>query len=463
MNRSQPLWMYSANELQTLFATGECDPCDVLESVLAHMDRVQPACNMMTALDRDGAMQAARDSAERWRRRETLSALDGVPVTVKDNIPVAGLPCCWGSHLYAGYRPQRDELPVARLRAAGATIFGKTNVPEFTLHGYTSNPLSGTTANPWDRSLTPGGSSGGAVTAVASGVGPLALGTDGGGSIRRPAGFTAVAGMKPGRGVVPRQWGLPEILPELEVVGPIARTVADLTATLRVISDAPAAYWDAAQRNSGARRILYWREIGQRPVDGTILERVDAVAEVLTGLGHRVERQPAPQVIDTFNQRSWPVLSAAGLAAVLEGKDAPEHLLTPPIRSILERGRAATAVELFNALQQVRDMRRHLAGLLQDYDLILTPTSAAMPWPAADTHPTHIAGQPVDGRGHAVFTAFANAAGLPALSLPAARDPADLPVGFQLVGPKGADALLLAIGQAYESCSPWNQQWPRIP
>ncbi|QJD57452.1 amidase [Pseudomonas sp. gcc21] len=462
MTSSQPLWMYSAGELQRLFAAGECDPCDVLDSVLAHMDQVQPACNMMSAVDRDGAMQAARDSAERWKLRQTLSALDGVPVSVKDNIPAAGLPCCWGSHLYADHWPQRDELPVARLRAAGAVIFGKTNVPEFTLHGYTSNALFGTTTNPWDQSLTPGGSSGGAVTAVASGVGPIALGTDGGGSIRRPAGFTGVAGMKPGRGVVPRQWGLPEILPELEVVGPIARTVADLTATLRVIGDAPTAYWDAAQRNSGARRILYWREIGQRPVDCTILEHVDAVADVLTGLGHSVELQAAPQVVDSFNQRSWPVLSAAGLAAVLEGKDAQEHLLSPPIRSILERGRAATAVELFNALHQVRDMRRHLAGLLQDYDLILTPTSAAMPWPAGDTHPTHIGGQPVDGRGHAVFTAFANAAGLPALSLPAARGPADLPVGFQLVGPKGADALLLAIGQAYESCSPWTQQWPRI-
>ena len=176
---------------------------------------------------------AAAASEKRWLERAPIGPLDGVPLTVKDNILVRGLRATWGSKLYANYVPETDELPIARLRDAGAIILGKTNCPEFTLQGYTDNLLFGPTRNPWNLELTPGGSSGGAVAAVSAGIGPMAIGTDGGGSIRRPASHTGLVGLKPSRGRVPRCDGFPAILLHLETLGPMTRKVADLSPSCR--------------------------------------------------------------------------------------------------------------------------------------------------------------------------------------------------------------------------------------
>ena len=163
-------------------------------------------------------------------------AFDGVPLTVKDNIPVRGMRATWGSRIYADWVPDKDELPVAKLRDGGAVILGKTNCPEFTLQGYTDNLVFGVTRNPWNLALTPGGSSGGAVAAVAAGLGPVAVGTDGGGSIRRPAAHTGLVGFKPSRDAVARADGFPVILLDCEVIGPIARTVADTRALFHALA-----------------------------------------------------------------------------------------------------------------------------------------------------------------------------------------------------------------------------------
>jgi aspartyl-tRNA(Asn)/glutamyl-tRNA(Gln) amidotransferase subunit A len=221
------LWSLSATELGRAYDRRELSPVEVLDAVLARCEAVNPRLNAIVTFDVEGARQAARASEARWHMGQALGQLDGVPLTVKDNIPVRGLRTTWGSRLLADYVPAEDELPVARLRAQGAVIIGKTNVPEFTLQGYTHNALFGTTGNPWDPRLTPGGSSGGAVAAVAAGLGPLAIGTDGGGSIRRPAGHAGLVGLKPSMGRVARANGLPAILHDFEVVGPMARTTAD--------------------------------------------------------------------------------------------------------------------------------------------------------------------------------------------------------------------------------------------
>ncbi|MFN3571293.1 MAG: amidase [Polaromonas sp.] len=455
-------WQLGAAELSQAFAQGSLSPVDALDSVLDRMRVVQPQINALVACDLEGARTAAQASALRWRRGAPLSPLDGVPLTVKDNIPVAGLPCRWGSKLYVDFRPGHDETPVQRLRDAGAVIVGKTNVPEFTLQGYTDNLLAGVTRNPWNLALTPGGSSGGAVAAVASGIAPLALATDGGGSIRRPAGYAGLAGLKPSWGAVPRSGGLPEILPGLEVIGPIARSVADLVLMMRIIAGPAAGSWQAPPAATGRQKIVYWRHIGGGPVDPQILASVDAAAAALQALGHRVEEQTAPACIANFNHAAWPVLSATGLAAVLKDTDGREAELTPALRQMLAQGRALRATDLFEAQREVRDMRTELAQLLTGFDLILTPSAAALPWSASESHPTQIDGQAVGPRGHAVFTAFANAAGLPGLALPAAPSPHGLPIGLQLLGRPGADASLLALGLDYEHHHPWRQRWPTL-
>lgn len=455
-------WQLGAVELSQSFADGSLTPVDALDSVLARMHAVQPHINALVACDLEGARVAAQASALRWQRDAPLSPLDGVPLTVKDNIPVAGLPCRWGSKLYADFLAGHDEEPVQRLRAAGAVIVGKTNVPEFTLQGYTDNQLDGATRNPWDLALTPGGSSGGAVAAVASGIAPLALATDGGGSIRRPAAYAGLAGLKPSWGAVPRSGGLPEILPGMEVIGPIARSVTDLVAVMRIIAGPAAGGWQAAAAGAGRQNIVYWRDISGSPVDPQIQTSVDAAAAALQALGHRVEAQPAPACIAHFNDAVWPVLSATGLAAVLQDKAGRESELTPALRSLLAQGRDLRAIDLFEAQRQVHLMRGELAQLLTNVDLILTPAAAALPWNATKSHPAQINGQPVGPRGHAVFTAFVNAAGLPGLALPAAPSAQGLPIGLQLIARHGADAALLALGLHYELHHPWRQRWPNV-
>ena len=466
-------WKLSAGELGAAFAAGSLTPERVLDETLARLAVVQPQVNALVAMDQEGARNAARASGLRWQRGLALSPLDGVVVTVKDNIPVAGLPCRWGSRLYENFMPTVDESPVARLRAAGAVILGKTNVPEFTLQGYTDNALHGATRNPWDLALTPGGSSGGAVAAVACGIGPLALATDGGGSIRRPASHTGVVGFKPSWGAVPRSEGLPEILPGIEVIGPIARTVGDLLLAMEVIGVADGLGSRSGYAAEAARlsqpaqsvhpaplRIACWRAIGNGPVDEEILASTDAAAQALRELGHTVTEEAAPACIEAFNTGAWPVISSTGLAAVLGGADGNEAALTLSVLALLQRGRALRATDLFAAQRQVRELSADMDRLFRRFDVVLTPAAAALPWPAHDTHPPMIAGTAVDARGHAVFTAFANAAGLPGLALPGMPSRSGLPIGFQLIGPRGADALLLALGLHYETLRPWHTRWP---
>ena len=461
-----PVWQLGAHELHQAYQRGRTDPVRVLRAQLERLESVQLIVNAMAWVDEAGARAAARASAERWRRGQPLSALDGVPLTVKDNIPVAGMPCRWGSRVYADHWPLRDESPVARLREAGAVILGKTTVPEFTLQGYTASPLTGLTRNPWNPSLTPGGSSGGAVAALAAGVGALAIGTDGGGSIRRPAGFTGLYGLKPGWGTVPRRDGLPETLPEMEVAGPVARRVPDLVLALEAMAGERPGTWCGPRHALAApQRIAYWRHIAGRPVDRRVLALCDAAAQHLRDLGHTVVEADAPREVDTFNQQAWPVISATGLAHALRDRPDAAAQVGPALADLLTRGQALRATELAEAQAQVRQLSSAVQALWATHDLILSPTSAALPWPAADTHPAEIDGQPVDGRGHAVFTAFANATGLPALALPAGRTHG-LPVGMQLVGRPGAEALLLALGLQWEStCGPCptSHSWPLWP
>jgi aspartyl-tRNA(Asn)/glutamyl-tRNA(Gln) amidotransferase subunit A len=456
----------SAEALAGLFARGALSPVEALAAVAARIARLNPTLNALIAQDAAGARAAAAASAARWRAGTPLSPLDGVPISVKDNIAQAGLPCAWGSPLFRDTVPPRDELPVARLRAAGLVLLGKTNVPEFTLQGYTDNVLFGPTRNPWNPALTPGGSSGGAVAAVAAGLGPLALGTDGGGSIRRPASHTGLLGLKPTPGRVPRCDGLPAILLDLEQIGPIARTAGDLVALLRLLAPADprdplsrAAPVFAVPAPAPRQRILYLPRFGAHPVDPDIAERCAEAAARLAQLGHRVEEGEAPFSVEELGAIFAPI-SAAGLAWLLETRGgAPE---APLLREMAAAGRALGAGGLFAALDALAGFRRRMAGFFGAWDLIMTPAAAALPWPAETPAPTHIAGQPVGPRGHAVFTNFANLAGLPGLALPAAPSRTGLPIGFQLVGPAFADGLLCALAAEWEAAEPFAERWPAL-
>lgn len=456
------LWQLDAAELVDGFGAGRFSPVDALEACLARAAACQSALNMFVSLDKN-ARRAAEESAQRWARREPLSALDGVPVSVKDNLHVARQSTSWGSQLLQGYVAPRDEAPVARLRAAGAILFGKTNCPEFAMQGTTTNALAGTTGNPWRADLTPGGSSGGAVAAVAACCGPLALTTDGGGSTRRPASHTGLFGFKPSMGLVPRGGGLPEIFHDFEVVGAVGRSLRDVAAATAVLAG------DEPPAGAPLRRILFVPRFGAHPVDPAIDAEVRAAARRFEALGCFVEEAGEFGVAERVNAL-WPTLSGAGLAWMIEragqfdelsGRVAPLDLdlLMPASRAALEAGRSASATLLFDVLDAVRELERDLATIFSRHDAILTPATAALPWPASETYPPVIAGEAVGPRGHAVFTAFANAAGLPAIAVPSGFVDG-LPTGFQIVGRRGNDGAVLALARFYDDAHPWRPSWP---
>jgi aspartyl-tRNA(Asn)/glutamyl-tRNA(Gln) amidotransferase subunit A len=455
-----PLWQLSASELTTAYGQGTITPQEALAATLKRVEEVNPLLNALITLNGDGARTAANASAERWRAGQPRGPLDGVPITIKDNLFVAGLRATWGSRLYADHVPQTDEMPVARLREAGAVILGKTNVPEFTVQGYTDNPLFGPTRNPWNTDFTPGGSSGGAVGAVAAGLGVLAIGTDGGGSIRRPASHTGLIGFKPSRGAVPRDEGFPAILLDFEAVGPIARCVDDIIAAVSVIG-VPSAVGSTSDETVARCRVLFAPTFGDAPVDPEIAASVAAAAAELDRQGHRVTQAARFDLADPIGD-IWPVISQTGVAWLLSRHADWKPIVGGAIAAMAEAGAKFSAAQYLGALDAIAGMRRRFTRHFEAYDLLLSPTAAALPWPATETHPPTIAGQPVGPRAHAVFTPLANVLGLPAISVPCTPSSSELPIGFQLVARESADAILLSVARDYERKAGLRYRWPKL-
>ncbi|WP_201838664.1 amidase [Microvirga zambiensis] len=453
----EELWKLSAIELRGAYSEGRLRPSTVLEEVLMRAEAVDPVLNIFATRDFEGARQAARESDARYAAKAPAGALDGIPVTIKDNIPVKGLRCAWGSKLYLDQIAEADELPVARMRRQGAVILGKTNVSEFTLgRGNVDTLAFGTTRNPWNTELTSGSSTGGGAVAAASGVGPIALGTDGGGSIRRPAGYNNLVGLKPSVGRVARCDSLPAILHDFEVVGPLARSVDDVALALSAI-EGP----DPRDRSSFGfahgnlqetirpLRILYVPQLADMPVETQIATSCAAAATNLVSLGHEVEVGTAPFDVALF-EKHWPLVSSSGLAWLLRETDWQDRIGQAYV-SMIERGRSLSAIDYVDTLDAYRLIYRQIVSCFETYDLIMTPTSGAMPWSAREFGPPY----------HRAFTGFVNVTGLPAVSIPA-EPSEDLPIGFQLVAPFGQDWPLLSMAKSYETAFPWARRRPNL-
>jgi aspartyl-tRNA(Asn)/glutamyl-tRNA(Gln) amidotransferase subunit A len=463
------LWRLSAAELQRRYRDGSLTPLAVAQACLARLEAVDPRINAFVARRDPAFMEEAEAATERYARGAPLSPIDGIPLSVKDSLYTADLPTTWGCPALRSHATGQDELSVGRARAAGALVIGKTNVPEFALEGYTANPIFGVTRNPWNLALTPGGSSGGAVASVAAGVTPLAIGQDGGGSIRRPASHTGLVGLKPSLSTVPREHVLPSLLLDFEVIGPLARTVADARMLFDVMRG-PAAVdrWSLAAahartqaRPSTSLRILYVERFGAAPLDPQIAASVGPAVQGLGALGHRVTTGSLPLDLD-FYAEAWPQIGQIGLAQLFERQPDWAAQASPKYREMAQKGRQLPAARLWQIVEQVKQLRRDSTALFDDIDVIVLPSAAALPWQAQEAYPTRIDGQEVGPRGHAVYTGWVNAAGLPALALPCAPSREGLPIGMQLVGRYGTDDILLDLGAAYEAAHPWADRWPAL-
>lgn len=449
-------WKLGAAGLSAAYSTGAATPIGVVTELATRIERLNPQVNAYVSIA-DDLLEQARDSQKRLEGGAARSALEGVPVALKDNLSMAGLPAAWGGALFSETR-ENDELPVRRLREAGAILVGKTNCPEFAVEGYTANNTFGVTRNPWDLTLTPGGSSGGSVAAVAAGLAPVALGTDGGGSIRRPCGHTGLYGLKPTSGSVPRHGGLPQILMDFEVVGPIARTVRDLRLLYSTIAgpdllDATSRAIEPRRNPSAALKILYVEQFAENPCDPQIVASTRALAKQLEGMGHQIIRGALPfnlTALDAF----WGKFAQIGLAHIAATVPDMADRASTLYLDMARQGEGIPAHALFAALEAVRDLRSEVSLGFAEWDVIMTPSAAAQPWPAEISFPDEINGQSVGPRGHAIYTGWVNASGHPGVTVPVRPDAAGMPIGMQLIGDRFSEEMLLDLASQIEAEGP---------
>jgi aspartyl-tRNA(Asn)/glutamyl-tRNA(Gln) amidotransferase subunit A len=459
-------------------AARELSPVEVLDAVLDRLDRLDPTLHMFTTVVPEQATQdAKRIEADIAAGRE-LGPLAGVPTGVKDLIFTKGVRTASGSHAYADFVPDEDDVVVERIKAAGAVVIGKTQVPEFGYSGTGQTPLGEPTANPWNPRRTSGGSSAGSGAAVATGVGPFSLGSDGGGSVRIPASFCGLYGIKPTMGRVPLYPGTKdERYPgasgweSIEHIGPLTRTVADAALALSVIAgyddrdrlSVPSDDVDWRRAVDGdlrGLRIAYSPDLGYAAVDPAVRSVVDrAVAVFERDLGCSVERDD-PGWEDPYEALLTMILCETDLAGMRRLADELGDRMSPHLLEILRVD--WTAEQLTNAIVRRKAVYNASWRFFRSYDLLLTPTLAVPPFEHGLQGPSVIDGREVDAFYWLSFTFPFNFTGQPAATVPAGFTDDGLPVGLQIVGRRLEDALVLRASAAFEAAAPWRDRWPPV-
>ncbi len=453
----------SGSDLLRLYRRRELSPVEVARDALARIERFEPAVNAFVLVDKEGALDAARASQERWQKGEPMGLADGLPVTIKDIVDVKGQPTRRGSLTTPTTPATQDAPAVARLKEQGAVILGKTTTPEFGWVGVCHSPLSGITRNPWNRERTTGGSSGGAAATALLNLGVLHLGTDGAGSIRIPSAFTGVFGIKPSYGRV-AAWPA-SAFGGLAHQGPLTRTVTDAALMLSVIGgpDArDATAWNTSVPDfriglaDGVRglRIAWSPRLGYvKRLDPDVEAATAKAAQVFAELGATVEEADPgfAEPLDTI-MAIWYGVSQAIVGAVTLGE---QEKLDPGFRRIAEEGRGVTLAGYLAAQAARAQLAEHMRQFHARYDLLLTPQ---MPLTALEVGRV----TPSDGRygegwiDWSPYTYPFNLTQQPAASVPCGFASDGLPIGLQIVGPPRQDALVLAAARAFESAQPFK-------
>ncbi len=445
----------TAVELVTAYGAGELSPVEVTAAVLDRIEEADGELNAFNLVDRESALAQARESEERWRNGYSKGLLDGVPISIKDIFLTKGWPTLRGSKSVAPDQPWPVDSPVAaRLRDDGMVFVGKTTTPEIAWKAVTDSPLTGITRNPADPSKTPGGSSGGAGAAVAAGMAPLAVGTDGGGSIRIPASFCGIVGLKPTHGRVPMYPASP--FAPLAHAGPMTRTVEDAALLMDILalpdhrdptSQAPPhlTYRGEFNREVTGMHVAYSRDLGYLQVDAEVAAIVDAAVTKIDQAGLHVEAvDPGfDDPLDAF-ETMW----ACGAAALLRTMPNVRETIDPGLAAVWDKGESHSGVDYIQARSVGAAVGITMGEFSENHNALITPTVAIPPFEAGHDVP------PGSGLTRwpqwAGFSYPFNMTGQPAISIPVGTTATGLPVGLQIVGPRHADDLVLALGRFVE-------------
>jgi aspartyl-tRNA(Asn)/glutamyl-tRNA(Gln) amidotransferase subunit A len=463
----------SACELADAVRGGTLSPVTLVDAAFARIAEVDARVNAFVALRPEAARAEAEALARRIAAGEDPGPLAGLPLGVKDLEDVAGLPTTFGSRPFKNYRPERDSVHVARLRAAGAIVVGKTNTPEFGFTGLTKNLLFGVTRNPWNLSRTPGGSSGGAGAAIAAGMVPLVTASDGGGSIRIPACYCGAFGFKPTFGRVPID-AILGVQSWIDTVayGPITRTVRDAARYLDVVAGPdprdpnalppPEVSYEATLADlPPGLPIAVSKTLGYALVQHDVWREVEAAVDVFRTLGHRVDL-----IDDALPDlgMEWALLSAAETSGILtDYLDTHRDDFGRAFVAGLDRGRSVDAGRIARAQRKRADLHAALARIFERYALLLTPSLPTEPFGATGPFPDAIDGRPIKtALGAVAFTYPFNFSGHPAATVRAGFTDAGLPAGLQIVAPRHRDERVLQAAYVYEQARPWNDRWPAL-
>lgn len=461
-----------ATKLARLIRQKKVSPVEVVRAVLDRIERVNPKLNAYCTVVAERALKAARHAESAVMKKKALGPLHGVPVSIKDLVPTAGIRTTWGSKIYEHHVPDEDGLVVERLKAAGAIVIGKTNTPEFGAGANTYNAVFGPTRNPWNPALTCGGSSGGAAVALATGMGPLAQGSDLGGSLRIPAAFCGVVGFRTTPGLVPvypSQLGWDTY----SVQGPMARTVADTALMLAAISGpdervpisfpADTREFIRAVNTPSVKglRVAWSPDLGIAPVERQVKQVAETAAKVFARLGARVEDGHADfstvqEIIRVSRGLRMAALHADKLAKWRE-------VMNPNLVWNIEQGLKLSAEDVGRAETLRTELWGRVRTFFSRYDLVLTPTVAVLPFPVEIPYPKEVNGRPMANYIEWVLPTYAfTVVGLPAISVPAGWTADGLPVGLQIVGRWRGEASVLRAAAAFETASPWADKIPPV-
>ena len=461
-----------AHELAAMIRRRELKAAELMSATIERLEKVDPKLNAFVTLRAEQALDDARAVDEKLAHREEVGPLAGLPFGVKDLEDAAGLPTTFGSKPFKNNMPAADSVQVARLKAAGAIVLGKTNAPEFGYTAFTKNLLFGPSRNPWNLERTPGGSSGGSSAAIAGGIVPLATGSDGGGSIRIPACYVGCYGIKCSNGRIPSdatlgmlQWN------DTAVVGPLTRTVRDAAIYLDAVvgyhpSDPDSlphpgiSYAAMLDRLPKKLRIAFHPDFGAI-VQSDVAREVAKAVEVFKDLGHEVSvvEDSVPQV-----GRDWQRLGATqGYAMLHDMIEKNRADFGRAYLSGLEAAERITWRHYGAAYRHRYELNEWCKRIFERFDLLLTPTLPTEAFPAKGPMPSEVNGKPLrDPMDAVAFTFPFNMSGHPAASVRAGLTDAGLPAGLQIVAERHREDLILQASHAYEQAHPWNQKWPEI-